>query len=76
MCFVGFMKRVFLGNVLKRAGKRANGLESPDKECENLRDCAYFSTIFYISHTFRHIFWSGSGKNLFWTHTTTGSAKG
>ena len=32
--------------MLKRVGKRANGLESSDKERENLRDCAYFSTIF------------------------------
>ena len=52
------MKRVFLGNVLRRVGKRANW-------GENLRDCAYFSTIFNISYPFRHMFWSGSEKKKF-----------
>ena len=43
--FCGSVKKRFFGNVLKRVVKRANGLQSSDEECENLRDFVYFSTI-------------------------------
>ena len=46
MHFVGVVKRRCFGNaLLKRVLKLANGLQSSDEECGNLRDCVYFSTI-------------------------------
>ena len=49
--------------MLKRVVKRANGLQSSDEECENLRDFVYFSTIVDIfPHVETYFFGAGQGK--------------
>ena len=43
--------------------KRANGSQSSDEECENIRDCVYFSTIVDIRpHVETHSYGTGQGK--------------
>ena len=46
--FCGIFDQSVFGNVLKHVVKRANGLQSSDKECETLRDFVYLSTVFDI----------------------------
>ena len=43
--------------------KRVNGSQSSDEECENIRDCVYFSTIVDIRpHVETHSYGTGQGK--------------